>query len=127
MRGRTTFLTVCAVVIVALATTAGITLLHRHAERARARYETLIEVEASANRLGTLDWESEARRNVPLQVEQEVEATLQRMRGQLVGLLDYGEGIAAPLRAFDAYRPALEAEYAARRVRDFRAAQGQER
>src|SRR5689334_4450192 len=116
MRGRTTFLTVCAVVVVALATTAGITLLHRNAERARDRYETLIQVEASANRLGTLDWESAAQRTVPLQVEQEVSITLPRMRGQLVGLLDDGEGIAAPLRAFDAYRPAVEAEYAARRV-----------
>jgi diguanylate cyclase (GGDEF)-like protein len=127
MRGRTTFLTVCAVVLVALATTAGITLLHRHAESARARYETLIEVEASANRLGTLDWQSEARRNVPLQVAQEVSATLPRMRRQLVGLLDDGEGIRVPLRAFDVYRPALEAEYAARRVRDFTASQRQER
>src|SRR4051794_4213714 len=118
MRGRTTFLTVCVVALVALATTAGITLLHRHASRARVRYETLIEVQASANRLGTLEWEAEAQRSVPLQVEQEVTATLPRMRAQLVGLLDDGEGIATPLRAFDVYRPAVQAEYAARRVRD---------
>ena len=84
MRGRTTFLTVCAVALVALATTAGITLLHRQASRARVRYETLIEVQASANRLGTLDWEAEAQRSVPMSVEAEVNATLPRMRAQLV-------------------------------------------
>jgi diguanylate cyclase (GGDEF)-like protein len=126
MRGRTTFLTVCAVVLMALATTAGITLLHQRASRARARYEALIEVEASANRLGALDWEAEAQRSLPLSVESEVNATLPRMRAQLAGLLAAGTGIEAPLRAFDAYRPALEAEHGARRVRDFESAESEE-
>jgi diguanylate cyclase (GGDEF)-like protein len=126
MRGRTTFLTVCAVVLVALATTAGITLLHQRAGQSRARYETLIEIEVSANRLGALDWEAEAQRSVPLSVEAEINATLPRVRAQLTGLLPGGTGIVAPLRAFDAYRPALEAEHAARRVRDFHDAQAKE-
>src|SRR5919107_2271108 len=101
MRGRTTVWTVCVVALVALSATAGITLLHRHARDARGRYETLIEVQASANRLGTLEWEAEARRNVPLGVAAEVDATLPRMRQQLIGLLADGEGIQAPLHAFD--------------------------
>ena len=126
MRGRTTFLTVCTVVLVALATTAGITLLHRRASQSRARYETLIEVEVSANRLGALDWEAEAQRSVPLSVEAEINATLPRVRAQLTGLLAGGTGIVPSLRTFDAYRPALEAEHAARRVRDFDDAEAKE-
>ncbi len=126
MRGRTTVWTVCAVALVALAATAGITLLHRHAREARGRYETLIEVQASANRLGTLEWEAEARRNVPMGVAAEVDATLPRMREQLIGLLADGEGIRAPLHAFDGYWPAVRREYDFRRVRDRQSAEAQE-
>src|ERR1700742_3427253 len=126
MRGRTTFLTVCVVALVALATTAGITLLHRQASRARVRYETLFEVQASANRLGTLDWEAEAQRSVPMSVEAEVNATLPQMRARLVGLLDDGEGITTPPRGFDAYRPAVQDGPPARRGRDFAEAETKE-
>src|SRR3954451_5574317 len=106
MRGRTTFWTVCAVALVALSATAGITLLHQLAVKARARHETLVEGQASANRLGTLDWEVEPRGTVPMSVLPEVDATLPRMHGQLAGLLADGKGIRAPLRAFDASGPA---------------------
>jgi diguanylate cyclase (GGDEF)-like protein len=118
--------TVCAVALVALSATAGITVLHRLARDARGRYETLIEVQASANRLGTLEWEAEARHNVPMAVAAEVDATLPRMRDQLAGLLADGEGIRAPLRAFDGYWPAVRKEYELRRVRDVPAAEAQE-
>src|SRR5919107_220152 len=98
MRGRTTVWMVATVLAVALTATTGITLLHRHARESRARYETLIEVEASANRLSMLDWKATALRRVPLPVEAEVNATLPQMRTQLVGLLqDGGERIQGPL------------------------------
>src|SRR5690242_7042743 len=126
MRGRTTFWTVFVVALVALSATGGITVLHGLSQAARDRYETLIEVQASANRLGTLEWEAQARRNVPMGVAAEVDATLPRMRGRLLGLLDDGEDIRAPLRAFDAYRPAVRKEYELRRVRDVPAAAAQE-
>jgi diguanylate cyclase (GGDEF)-like protein len=123
MRGRTTVWMVATVLAVAASATAGITLLHRHARESRDRYETLIEIEAGANRLSTLDWQATALRRVPLPIEAEVNATLPKMRTQLVGLLsDGGERIQAPLSAFDVYRPAVEEEYAFRRARDFKSA-----
>ena len=66
MRGKRTILIATVVAIVATAATLGIAALHRHADERRARYESLVAVEATANRVSALEWEATARRRVPL-------------------------------------------------------------
>ncbi len=117
-------LVVAAVASIAITATVGITLLHRHAGEREARRQALIEVEASANRLSTLQWQAIAERRVSVSAQAEVEARLDRMHGELLRLQRTGgEGIAAPLAAFDRYRPAIENEYAYLRAREIAAAE----
>ncbi len=80
MKGRRTILIAAIVAVVATVATLGIAAVHRHADERRGRYETLIGVQASANRLNALNWEARARRSVPLQVQAEVTSMLAGMR-----------------------------------------------
>src|SRR3954451_6405927 len=86
MWGRTTLWMVATVLTVAATATGTITLLHRHATERRDRYERLIQVEVSANRLSTLKWQAIAERRVPFRVEPEVTGMLPRMGGELSAL-----------------------------------------
>ena len=61
MQGRRTFLIAAVVALVASAASVGIAALHLRADERRARYEALIELEASANRIDALEWEANAR------------------------------------------------------------------
>ncbi len=120
MQGRRTFLIATVVALVAVATTAGIAVLHRHADERRGRYEAFIAIEASAHRLGALEWEATARRRVPLGVQAEVTATLNSMRAQLVVLRrDRSSRSSEVLDRFDAFRPSFDEQFALMRARDF--------
>ncbi|HEY6891856.1 MAG TPA: hypothetical protein VI300_28900, partial [Solirubrobacter sp.] len=116
---RTVFIAT-VVALLAAAATLGIAAFHRRADDRRARYEQLMVIEASADRLSALEWEASSRRRVPLAVQAEVTARLDAMRGQLLALQD--DGGAAATRALAAYRtlrPGLEQEFALMRSRDF--------
>ena len=120
MKGRRTILIAAIVAVVATAATLGIAALHRHADERRGRYENLIGIQASADRLNALDWEATASRRVPLRVQAEVTATLADMRRRLLDLQGDGNGeMAGLLRAFDNFRPIVEQEFASFRARDF--------
>ena len=114
---RTVFIAT-VVALVAAAATLGIAALHRHADERRGRYEQLTVIEASADRLSALEWEASSRRRVPLGVQAEVNATLDRMRVELLALRD-GAGAGRALQAYELVRPGLEQEFALMRSRDF--------
>src|SRR4051794_4930166 len=114
---RTVFIAT-VVALVAAAATLGIAALHRHADERRGVYEQLMIIEASADRLSALEWEASSRRRVPLAVQAEVTATLNRMQRQLLDLQD-GAGAGKALRAYERMRPGLEQEFALMRARDF--------
>ena len=121
-RKRTIFIATVVAAIVAAATV-GIAALHHHADIRRARYEKLMAVEASAHRVGALEWEASARRRVPLAVQAEVTNSLTRMRSQLLDLRAEGsEGAAPALATFVELEPAIEREFALLRSRDFASA-----
>ena len=120
MLGKRTFLIAAVVAVVATVATGGIAALHRHAGERRGRYEKLIAVEASANRLSTLQWEASAGRRVPLPVQAEVTRSLASMGSELAALSEDGSAGAAP--AFDAFlalRPAIVREFELLRSRAF--------
>jgi diguanylate cyclase (GGDEF)-like protein len=120
---RRTIFIATVVALVAAAATLGIAVLHRHADELRGRYEQLMVIEASADRLSSLEWEASSRRHVPLRVQAEVTATLDRMRSQLQALEGAGgAGAANALVAYRRVRPGLKAEFALMRSRDFEAA-----
>jgi diguanylate cyclase (GGDEF)-like protein len=109
---------VATVLTVALSATAGITLLHRHARESHDRYERLIQVGASANRLSTLEWQAIARRRVPVPVEAEVNRVLPHMGAELAALASTDRALEPAARAFVSYRANIKEEYALLRARD---------
>jgi diguanylate cyclase (GGDEF)-like protein len=117
---RRTILIATVVALLAAAATLGIAAFHGRADDRRGRYEQLMVIEASANRLSALEWEANSRRRVPLAVQAEVTATLDHVSGQLLAL--QGEGGAGATRALAAYRtlrPGLELQFALMRSREF--------
>jgi diguanylate cyclase (GGDEF)-like protein len=123
MWGRTTLWMVATVMTVAATATGTITLLHRHAVEGRDRYERLIQVEASANRLSTLEWQAIAERRVPFRVEAEVHGMLPRMGGELSALAGGDPRLEPATRAFVTYRADVKEEYALVRSRDIAGAE----
>jgi len=120
MRGKRTILIATVVAIVATAATLGIAALHRHADERRSRYESLVSVEAVANRVTALAWEATARRRVPLPVQAEITAQLRSMEAELGRLRGVGTVGAGPaLEAFERLRPGIEDEFALLRAREF--------
>ena len=97
--GQAHLLIATVVALVAIAASAGIAALHLHADERRTRYEILVELESSANRVDALESEANAERRVPLRVQAELSALLAHMRAELEGLERRGsEGAAAVLR-----------------------------
>jgi len=124
MQGKRTILIAAVVAAVAAAATLGIAALHRHADERRGRYETLIGILASANRVNALGWQASASRRVPLAVQAEVTATLDLMNARLLNLRAAGDAESARiLLAYNLYRPSIEAEFASLRARDFEQAE----
>jgi diguanylate cyclase (GGDEF)-like protein len=120
MQGRRTILIATVVALVAAAATLGIAALHRHGDVRRGHYETLIGVEASANRLSALEWEATARRRVPLGVQAEVTSSMNRIEQQLLALRGEGaDGVEPAYDAFVALEPAIDDEFALLRSREF--------
>jgi diguanylate cyclase (GGDEF)-like protein len=120
MRGKRTILIATVVALGVAAATLGIAALHRHADERRSRYEAFVALEASANRVSTLQWEATARRRVPLAVQAELNTALQSMLVDLLRLRDKGSLGAEPaLDAFERLRPSIVDEFALLRARDF--------
>ena len=120
MQGRRTLLIGTVVALVAIAASAGIAALHLHADERRIRYEILVELESSANRVDALESEANAMRRVPLQSQAELGSLLRDMRTELEGLVRRGgEGAEPVLRRFADYQPLIEEEFALMRSRDF--------
>ena len=124
MQGRRTFIIAAVVALVAIAASAGIAALQLHADERRTRYEILVELEASANRVDALESEANAQRRVPLGVQAELGRLLSQMRVQLEGLERRGsEGSKGVLHLFEAYQPLIAEEFALMRARDFERAE----
>src|SRR4051812_40898745 len=124
MQGRRTLIIAAVVAIVAAGAIAVVSALHAHAGEQRARYEVLIELEASANRVDALESEANAERRVPLPVQSELTTLLRRMHSSLVDLEAGGSTeTAAVRRTFEADRPLIEEEFALMRARDFERAE----
>ena len=120
MQGRRTFIIATVVALVAIAASAGIAALHLHADERRTRYEILVELEASANRVDALESEANAERRVPLGVQSELRDLLAHMRTELEGLERRGsERSKGVLQLFVAYQPLIAEEFALMRARDF--------
>ncbi|MDA0160687.1 EAL domain-containing protein [Solirubrobacter ginsenosidimutans] len=120
---RTIFIATVVALLAAVATL-GIAAFHRRADDRRGRYEQLMVIEASADRLSALEWEASSRRRVPLPVQAEVTARLDAMRSQLLALQgDGGAGATRALAAYRTLRPGLEQEFALMRSRDFASAE----
>jgi diguanylate cyclase (GGDEF)-like protein len=120
MQRRRTFIVMTVVALVAIAAGAGIAALHLHADERRARYEILVELESSANRVDALESEANAQGRVPLAVQSELRTLLARMRSQLEGLERRGSERSRPvLHLFVGYQPLIAEEFALMRARDF--------
>jgi diguanylate cyclase (GGDEF)-like protein len=120
MQGARTLLIGTVVALVAIAASVGIAALHLHADERRIRYEILVELESSANRVDALESEANAQRRVPLRSQAELGSLLREMRTELEGLERRGaEGAESVLRRFIAYQPLIEEEFALMRSRDF--------
>ncbi len=120
MQGARTFIIATVVALVAIAASAGIAALHLHSDERRTRYEILVELESSANRVDALESEVNAERRVPLGVQAELAALLTDMRADLEGLERRGsERSTAVLAMFKAYQPLIAEEFALMRARDF--------
>ena len=121
MQGRRTFLIATVVALVAIAASAGIAALHLHADERRDRYEMLVELESSANRVDALESEANAERRVPLRGPGRARA---RCCATCAPSSTTSSAAAARarqrvLRLFDAYQPLIEEEFALMRARDF--------
>jgi diguanylate cyclase (GGDEF)-like protein len=114
---------VATVLAVALSATAGITLLYSHARDGRARYERLIQVGATANRLSTLEWQAIAQRRVPVPLDAEVDRMLPHMGAELASLAGADRELEPAAGAFITYRANIEEEYALLRARDIAGAE----
>src|SRR3954447_2278008 len=118
MWGRTTFWMVATVLAVAAAATGTITLLHRHAAEGRDRYERLIQVEAGANRLSTLEWQGIAQRGGARPGGSQVNRMLPRMGAELAALASGDRRLEPAAHAFVSYRAEVKEAYALLRSRD---------
>src|SRR4051794_8427945 len=106
MQGRRTLIIAAVVALVAAGAIAVVGALHAHAGEQRARYEVLIELEASANRVDALESEANAERRVPLGVQAELTTLLRVMNTALLDLEAEGSlETAGVRRAFQADRP----------------------
>src|SRR3954451_6099273 len=120
MQGRRTLIIAAVVALVAVGATAIVAALHRHAGEQRSRYEVLIELEASANRVDALESEANAERRVPLPVQAELTTLLRQMHASLVDLETGGSRETADVRrVFEDDRPQIEEEFALMRSREF--------
>jgi diguanylate cyclase (GGDEF)-like protein len=120
MQGRRTFIIATVVALVAIAASAGIAALHNNADERRTRYEILVELESSANRVDALESEANAERRVPLRVQAELGTLLTHMRTELEGLERRGSERSKPvLDLFVGYQPLIAEEFALMRARDF--------
>src|SRR3954454_20236435 len=123
MQGRRLFTIAALVALVAACSTAGIAVVHLHADEQQDRYERLIALEADANRLDALESEANAERRVPLITQAEVRSLLGDMARDLTDLASRGTtGVDPVLRVFTAYRPQIGEEFALMRARDFKRA-----
>ncbi|MDA0181315.1 EAL domain-containing protein [Solirubrobacter phytolaccae] len=112
------------VALVALAAGAGIALLHLRSGEQRDRYEVLIELESSANRIDALESETNEQGRVPLTVQSELTVLLDGMTRELDVLVGEGvPGVAPIAERFKPYKPLIEEEFAMMRARDFEAAE----
>ncbi|HEX6026742.1 MAG TPA: diguanylate cyclase, partial [Solirubrobacter sp.] len=108
------------VALVVIAASAGIAALHMRADERRTRYELLVELESSANRVDALESEANAERRVPLGVQAELKTLLTGMRADLEHLEDRGSSRStALLQMLTDYEPLIEEELALLRARDF--------
>src|SRR3954454_1336078 len=119
MQGRRTFLIAALVALVAACSSAGISVLQRHADEQQHRYETLIDLAADAYRVDALESEANAERRVPLAVQSEVKALLGDMHAELADLDARGTDVSPVIDHFELYRPLLTEEFALMRARDF--------
>src|SRR3954451_7984548 len=120
MQGRRTLIIAAVVAVVAATAAALVAALHAHAGEQRARYEVLIELEATANRVDALESEANAERRVPLPVQSELTALLRQMHTSLVGLEAGGSRETMGVRRiFEDDRPQIEEEFALMRAREF--------
>src|SRR4051812_15400785 len=101
MQGRRTFLIAVLVALVAACSSAGISVLQRHADEQQHRYETLIDLEADANRVDALKSAANAEPRVPLAVQSEVKTLLGEMHSELADLDARGTDVSPVIDRFE--------------------------
>jgi diguanylate cyclase (GGDEF)-like protein len=120
MQGRRLFTIAAIVALIAACSTAGIAVVHLHADEEQSRYERLIDLEADANRLDALESQMNAEHRVPLAAQAEAGSLLHEMHVDLTDLANRGtSGVEPVLRLFAADRPRISEEFALMRARDF--------
>jgi diguanylate cyclase (GGDEF)-like protein len=123
MHGRRTVWIGAIVALGATVSISLITAMHLRAGDRRARYETLIALEAGANYIKALDWKVSVSESVPVVLQAEVLERLHAMRAEIERLARAGDDEAPGLlSAFDSYQRAVREEFALARARVFQRA-----